>query len=86
MLSIAAAMIAQSRKASAVDLNLGCPQDRAREDLFGSYLLDKCHWPLVFRCVEAMAAALKEYDVPLFCKIRLIEGVDSVELTKEFCR
>jgi hypothetical protein len=35
-----------------IDFNLGCPQDRAKDGLYGSYLLDKCHWPLVFKCVK----------------------------------
>jgi tRNA-dihydrouridine synthase 1 len=42
----------------AIDFNLGCPQDRAKEGLYGSYLLDKCHWPLVFECVQAMTSTL----------------------------
>lgn len=78
--------VAESGRADAIDLNLGCPQDRAREGLFGSYLLDKCHWETVFSCVREMATALETYNMPLFCKIRLIEGSDIFQLTKEFCR
>ena len=32
---------------SNADLNLGCPQDIAREEHFGAYLLGKKDWPLV---------------------------------------
>lgn len=86
ILSEAADRIAASGRADAIDLNLGCPQDRARADLFGSYLLDKCHWPMVFECVRAMSAVLNEkYCMPLFCKIRIVEGHNPEELTKQFC-
>jgi tRNA-dihydrouridine synthase 1 len=86
ILAAAVAKIGASMRASAVDLNLGCPQDRAREDMFGSYLLDRCHWELVFACVRAMSDAGELFKLPIFCKIRLIEGNNTVELTKEFCR
>jgi tRNA-dihydrouridine synthase 1 len=86
ILARACGIIADSKRVDAVDLNLGCPQDRAREGLFGSYLLDKCHWNTVFTCVREMASALEARGLPLFCKIRLIEGSDVLELTKEFCR
>eukprot|EP01032_Pedospumella_encystans_P007918 gene7918-9437_t len=71
---------------NAIDLNLGCPQDRARDGLFGSFLLDKCHWERVFACVKACCESLAPHNVPMFCKIRLIEGGDAVELTTQFCR
>ena len=32
---------------SDIDMNLGCPQDVAREEHFGAYLLGKKDWPLV---------------------------------------
>jgi tRNA-dihydrouridine synthase len=32
---------------SDTDMNLGCPQDIAREEHFGAYLLGKKDWPLV---------------------------------------
>lgn len=70
----------------AIDINLGCPQDRARDGLFGSFLLDKQHWDRVFACVKSCSEALTPHNTPLFCKIRLIEGADPVELTTNFCR
>lgn len=77
--------VALTGRADAIDFNLGCPQDRAREGLFGSYLLDKCYWPLVFDSVSAMVKALHPFGLPLFCKIRLLEGADQITLTTEFC-
>jgi len=69
----------------AVDLNLGCPQERARVGQYGSYLLDKHLWPNVFSCVRAMHDALVESGVHLFCKIRLVEGSDVLSDTERFC-
>jgi tRNA-dihydrouridine synthase 1 len=86
-LATAVSIIAHKRPwIHAVDFNLGCPQDRARDGLFGSYLLDNKYWPLVFSCVKACSHALSGFNVPFFCKIRLIEGSNPVELTTEFCR
>lgn len=85
ILAEAVEMIAKTGRADAIDFNLGCPQEKAKFGLFGSYLLDKCHWPLVFDCVRAMVQSLRKYDLPLFCKIRLIHGSNNVDLTKQFC-
>ena len=70
----------------AIDFNLGCPQDRAKQGLYGSYLLDKCHWSLVYDCVSSMNTILKSKGVHLFCKIRIVEVTDGnlEEGTKEF--
>ena len=86
VLAGACEVVARSGLVDAVDLNLGCPQDRARDGLFGSYLLDKKHWPLVFACVRSMSTTLKRFELPLFCKIRIIEGVNCEEDTIDFCR
>lgn len=62
------------------DLNLGCPQDRAYQDHYGSFLLDKTDWPLVSSIVESMAAAT---TLPIFCKIRLLPKLED---TIRFCQ
>jgi len=64
----------------AVDINLGCPQDRAREGHYGSYLLARRDWPLVRDMVRACHDAL---SVPVTCKIRLLDSFDD---TLAFCR
>uniref|UniRef100_A0A7S4BXB4 tRNA-dihydrouridine(16/17) synthase [NAD(P)(+)] n=1 Tax=Chrysotila carterae TaxID=13221 RepID=A0A7S4BXB4_CHRCT len=69
-LAAAAALAVGQHGVDGVDLNLGCPQKRAKEALYGSYLLDTEHWPRVFSCVRAMAAAAA--PVPVTCKIRLL--------------
>lgn len=78
--------IATSRKVAGIDLNLGCPQDRARDGLFGSFLLDKPHWSRVFACVKASSDVLNQFAIPFHCKVRLIEGHDIIQLTTDFCR
>lgn len=64
----------------AVDLNLGCPQQRALDGHYGAYLLDKKDWETVFRIVRTLRTHL---TVPIFCKIRLLP---TLEMTSEFCR
>lgn len=44
---------------SDVDLNLGCPQDIAREEHFGAYLLGKKDWPLVQGIGEALSLGIR---------------------------
>ena len=75
----AAAAIIANCACDAIDLNLGCPLPQARDQCFGAYLLERAHWPTVSAMVGAMAASI---DVPVFCKIRLLE---SVAETIEFC-
>ncbi|ELR12909.1 tRNAdihydrouridine synthase 1-like protein [Acanthamoeba castellanii str. Neff] len=57
----------------AVDLNLGCPQGIAKRGNYGSFLLDKCYWPLLYAMVRKLYENLK---VPVFCKIRLLPSLD----------
>eukprot|EP01138_Halocafeteria_seosinensis_P012664 gb/GECG01012940.1/.p1 GENE.gb/GECG01012940.1/~~gb/GECG01012940.1/.p1 ORF type:complete len:355 (+),score=35.20 gb/GECG01012940.1/:1-1065(+) len=64
----------------AIDLNLGCPQQRAFEGHYGSYLLDKKDWPLLTDIVQSM---IKATSVPIFCKIRLLQNTkDTIELCR----
>jgi len=63
----------------AIDINLGCPQRRAKEDHFGAYLLGKSDWPLVESLVTTLSQNLK---IPVFCKIRL-HGL--INETIQFC-
>lgn len=66
-----AALHAQELGADAVDLNLGCPQWKAKLGNYGAWLAaDSENWPLI----EAMVAACSQepaVSIPVFCKIRL---------------
>lgn len=53
-----------------IDLNLGCPQDAAREGRYGAYLLGQKDWPLVTSIVSSMSHSL---DVPVTAKLRLCQ-------------
>ncbi|KAL1742527.1 hypothetical protein HDZ31DRAFT_84067 [Schizophyllum fasciatum] len=53
-----------------IDLNLGCPQDAARESRYGAYLLGQKDWPLVNDIVSSMSHSL---DVPVSVKLRLCQ-------------
>jgi len=64
----AAAVEAEKLGADGVDLNLGCPQRRARTGHYGSYLTDPCDWALCGRIVSEAAAAV---SIPVTVKIRL---------------
>ncbi|KAH9888527.1 FMN-linked oxidoreductase [Cubamyces lactineus] len=57
-------------RADAIDLNLGCPQEAAREGHYGGYLLDKKDWPVVESIVSALAHSL---PVPVSAKLRLCQ-------------
>lgn len=48
----------------AIDFNLGCPQDRAKEGMYGAFLLDKHLWPCVFECVSRMKNGLSKITGP----------------------
>ncbi|EPT02141.1 hypothetical protein FOMPIDRAFT_1119016 [Fomitopsis schrenkii] len=52
------------------DLNLGCPQEAARDAHYGAYLLGQKDWPLVESVVSAMSSSL---TVPVSAKLRLCQ-------------
>ncbi|KDQ58422.1 hypothetical protein JAAARDRAFT_176349 [Jaapia argillacea MUCL 33604] len=52
----------------AIDLNLGCPQDHAREGHYGGYLLNPSDWPLVTNIVSSLNNSL---PIPISTKIRV---------------
>ncbi|PPQ81929.1 hypothetical protein CVT25_013777 [Psilocybe cyanescens] len=54
----------------AIDLNLGCPQEAAKEGHFGAYLLGQKDWPLVQDIVSAMSHS---FTVPVSAKFRLCQ-------------
>ena len=54
----------------AIDVNLGCPQKRAQDEHYGSYLLDRRDWELVESIISTMNKAVK---VPVTAKIRLLQ-------------
>ncbi|KAH6905537.1 t-diRNAhydrouridine synthase [Coprinopsis sp. MPI-PUGE-AT-0042] len=60
----------------AIDLNLGCPQEAARDGHFGAYLLGQRDWPLVEGVVSAMSSSL---NVPISAKLRLCQPVDKTK-------
>jgi tRNA-dihydrouridine synthase 1 len=63
-----AALLAESTGLfDAIDINLGCPQERAKEGHYGAYLCGKDDWDLVADIVSLMSNKL---TIPLFCKIR----------------
>jgi tRNA-dihydrouridine synthase 1 len=76
---LAAALEAQRAGADAVDINLGCPQNRARDGHYGSFLHDRPDWPLVCAMVAACAGCA-ELTIPICCKIRLQPALeDTIE-------
>ncbi|OCH85831.1 FMN-linked oxidoreductase [Obba rivulosa] len=58
----------------ALDLNLGCPQEAARDAHYGAYLLGQKDWPLVESIVSAMSHS---FTVPVSTKIRLCQPVSA---------
>ena len=79
---VAAALEAQALGCDAVDLNLGCPQHRAREHHYGSYLTDPCDWALCCSIIGE-AAAHPGMRIPITVKIRLQPTLDA---TVKFAR
>lgn len=78
-----AALAAQQMGADAVDLNLGCPQPRAREHGYGAWLAsDIANWPRIDSMVRTCASC-KELRIPVLCKVRL---QPTLHATVEFAR
>jgi tRNA-dihydrouridine synthase len=80
----AAALEAEKLGADGVDLNLGCPQRRARTAHYGSYLTDPCDWAL---CCEIVRAAVLVTTIPITVKIRLQESTaETLEFAEMLAR
>ncbi|KAJ3783473.1 FMN-linked oxidoreductase [Lentinula aff. detonsa] len=63
-----------------LDLNLGCPQEVARDGHFGAYLLGQKDWPVVENIVSCMA---QSFRVPVSTKLRLCQpSSKTVELAE----
>ncbi|KAJ3991870.1 FMN-linked oxidoreductase [Lentinula boryana] len=63
-----------------LDLNLGCPQEVARDGHFGAYLLGQKDWPVVENIVSCMAQSFK---IPVSTKLRLCQpSSKTVELAE----
>jgi len=56
------------KSAVAIDINFGCPQNIAKRGHYGAFLLEDTE---VVRDLVRLLS--KELEVPLFCKIRLLE-------------
>ncbi|KAF9479789.1 FMN-linked oxidoreductase [Pholiota conissans] len=54
----------------AIDINLGCPQEAARDGHFGAYLLGQKDWDLVENIVSSMSHS---FTVPVSAKMRLCQ-------------
>ncbi|OLP83960.1 tRNA-dihydrouridine(16/17) synthase [NAD(P)(+)]-like [Symbiodinium microadriaticum] len=66
-----AALAAQELGADGVDLNLGCPQRRAREGRYGAWLANDEHeWPMIAEMISACSRCA-DLRIPVCCKIRL---------------
>jgi len=55
----------------AIDINLGCPQDGAKKEFFGAFLLE--HPNIITAMIRALVSSLK---IPVFCKIRILPFLD----------
>ena len=61
-------------------MNLGCPQEAARDGHYGAYLLGQKDWPVVESMVSSMCSS---FAVPVSAKLRLCQPVPKThELAK----
>jgi tRNA-dihydrouridine synthase 1 len=63
-----AAAVALAPHCDGLDVNLGCPQERAQAGGYGAYMATRRHWPLVERMLRALVAGV---PVPVTAKVRL---------------
>lgn len=78
---LAAALRAQELGVDAIDINLGCPQWKAKVGRYGAWLAaDMSAWPLIQSMVSACHAS-QDLRIPVTCKIRL---QSTLEATIEF--
>lgn len=66
------------KRAAAIDLNLGCPQNTARKGNYGSHLLQDTELTL-----KLLKTLVTELEVPITAKIRIYDDDDR---TIEFCQ
>ncbi|KAF9012119.1 FMN-linked oxidoreductase [Hymenopellis radicata] len=60
-----------------IDLNLGCPQEAARDGHYGAYLLGERDWPVVEDIVSALSHSV---SVPISAKLRLCQPMDKTSV------
>jgi len=71
-----AAVLAKRLGCAAIDINLGCPQARARDRNYGAWLASrKENWEVCEGLVRTLAEAPELGGLPIFCKIRLQHSV-----------
>ncbi|KZT01069.1 FMN-linked oxidoreductase [Laetiporus sulphureus 93-53] len=71
---VKAARKLQGHNTSCADLNLGCPQETARDAHHGAYLLGQKDWPLVQSIVSSRSHSL---IVPVSAKLRLCQSASA---------
>ena len=69
------ALYAQNMGCDGIDLNLGCPQRRAMEGHYGSYMTEKYDWQLCYDVIHC-AANDEKIRIPITAKIRLQQSVE----------
>lgn len=65
----AAIIIQNNIECDAIDINLGCPRERAERDTFGAFLLSK---PALVRAMVSSLVQHPSLHLPIFAKIRLL--------------
>lgn len=65
-------IVSSQHRVAGIDLNLGCPQPKARERMFGAFMAAGDEWDLVSACVAALRVGVAD-AVPISAKIRIDE-------------